>query len=109
MIPYCLGGIGGPALQAFATSRVAKNEQGELQGAITIVSSLSVIVGPLLFGYTFFASTNKNGSWYFPGFSFLIGALMVLIAVFIVIRSFRKSDAAKNKHVSNPIHLPLPK
>jgi MFS transporter, DHA1 family, tetracycline resistance protein len=109
MIPYCLGGIGGPALQAFATSRVAKNEQGELQGAITIVNSLSVIVGPLLFGYTFYASTNKNASWYFPGFSYLIGALMVLIAVFIVVRSFKKSEAAKNKRVANPTRLPLQK
>jgi DHA1 family tetracycline resistance protein-like MFS transporter len=109
MIPYCLGGIGGPALQALATSRVAKNEQGELQGAITIVNSLSVIVGPLLFGYTFYASTNKDASWYFPGFSYLIGALMVLIAVFIVIRSFRKSDAAKHKQVPNPVRLPLQK
>jgi len=109
MIPYCLGGIGGPALQAFATEKVAKNEQGELQGAITIVNSLSVIIGPLLFGYTFYASTNKNGSWYFPGFSYLIGALMVVIAMFIVIRSFRKSDAAKHKREPSPAHLPLQK
>ena len=109
MIPYCLGGIGGPALQAFATEKVAKNEQGELQGAITIVSSLSVIIGPLLFGYTFYASTQKDASWYFPGFSYLLGALMVLIAVFIVIRSFRKADAEKNKGVPSPVHLPLQK
>jgi DHA1 family tetracycline resistance protein-like MFS transporter len=104
IIPYCLGGIGGPALQAMATEQVAKNEQGELQGAITIVSSLSVIIGPLLFGYTFFASTNKNASWYFPGFSYLIGALMVLIAVVIVIKNFRKSDADKAKQLPNPAH-----
>jgi len=104
MIPYCLGGIGGPALQAFATEKVKKNEQGELQGAITIVSSLSVIIGPLLFGYTFFASTNKNGSWYFPGFSYLLGAAMVLIAMFIVIKGFRKAAADKRKPVINPTH-----
>jgi DHA1 family tetracycline resistance protein-like MFS transporter len=87
-----------------ATNKVAKNEQGELQGAITIVNSLSVIVGPLLFGYTFYASTNKDASWYFPGFSYLIGALMVLIAVFIVIKGFRKADAEKKTLSPNPTH-----
>jgi DHA1 family tetracycline resistance protein-like MFS transporter len=46
MIPYCLGGISGPALQGFATNKVAKNEQGELQGAITILNSISVIIVP---------------------------------------------------------------
>lgn len=108
MIPYCLGGIGGPALQAFATERVDKNEQGELQGAITIVQSLSVIIGPLLFGYTFFASTNNKDGWYFPGFSYLIGAGMVLIALFILVRIFRRYEGRKS-HAINPAHSPLPK
>jgi len=103
IIPYCLGGIGGPALQAMATEKVAKNEQGELQGAITIVNSLSVIIGPLLFGYTFYASTQKDAGWYFPGFSYLIGAVMVLIAVFIVIKGFRKAAKLKSKTIANPV------
>ncbi len=59
MIPYCLGGISGPALQGLATGKVAPNEQGELQGAITILNSISVIVGPLVFSYIFFFFTQK--------------------------------------------------
>ena len=35
LIPYCLGGIAGPALQAVMSNQVPANEQGELQGALT--------------------------------------------------------------------------
>ena len=42
MIPYCLGGISGPALQGFITSKYGANEQGELQGGLTLLSSISL-------------------------------------------------------------------
>ena len=34
LVPYCFGGISGPALQALISAHVPKNEQGELQGII---------------------------------------------------------------------------
>ena len=90
MIPYCLGGISGPAMQGLVTGKVAKNEQGELQGAITIISSISVIIGPLIFGYVFSYFTHKNSLVYFPGGAYLLGAVLMLISTFLAIRSFRK-------------------
>jgi DHA1 family tetracycline resistance protein-like MFS transporter len=60
MIPYCLGGLSGPALQGMATDKVAKNEQGELQGAFAILNSISLIIGPLLLSYVFLLFTKKN-------------------------------------------------
>ncbi|HEY4784647.1 MAG TPA: TCR/Tet family MFS transporter, partial [Bacteroidales bacterium] len=33
LIPYCLGSIGGPAIQGIISNQVKDNEQGELQGA----------------------------------------------------------------------------
>ncbi|HSF90471.1 MAG TPA: TCR/Tet family MFS transporter, partial [Saprospiraceae bacterium] len=46
LVPYCLGGIAGPALQATITSEVDVREQGELQGALTSLMSATSIVGP---------------------------------------------------------------
>jgi len=46
LIPYCLGGIAGPAIQSIMSSSVPANEQGELQGALTGLLSLTSIVGP---------------------------------------------------------------
>src|SRR4029077_1735384 len=47
LIPYCLGGIAGPALQATMSSHVPPNAQGELQGALTSLMSATAIIGPL--------------------------------------------------------------
>ena len=91
MIPYCLGGLSGPALQGLATEKVGKDEQGELQGAFAILNSLSLIVGPLLFSYVFFFFTKKTSSVYFPGAPYLLAALLMLISTFIAVRSFKKA------------------
>src|SRR4026207_2508765 len=46
LVPYCLGGIAGPALQSTLAEHVPPNEQGELQGALTSLMSLTTIIGP---------------------------------------------------------------
>jgi len=91
MIPYCLGGLSGPALQGMASAKVAKNEQGELQGAFAILNSISLIIGPLLFSYVFFFFTKKASSVYFPGAPYFLGAILMLVSTFIAIRSFKKA------------------
>jgi DHA1 family tetracycline resistance protein-like MFS transporter len=93
MIPYCFGGISGPALQGFITSKFEANEQGELQGGLTLLSSLSLVIGPLLMGYSFKFFTHKDSSVYFPGAPYILGALLVLISVLLVIRSLRKETS----------------
>lgn len=47
---YCLGGIAGPAIQGFISGSVPPNEQGELQGALTSLTGLTTIFGPLIMG-----------------------------------------------------------
>jgi DHA1 family tetracycline resistance protein-like MFS transporter len=92
MIPYCLGGLSGPALQGIATDEVAKNEQGELQGAFAILNSISLIIGPLLLSYVFFFFTKKQGAIvYFPGAPYLLASVLMIISTFIAIRSFKKA------------------
>jgi DHA1 family tetracycline resistance protein-like MFS transporter len=90
MIPYCFGGISGPALQGLITSKFAPNEQGELQGGLNLLSSISLVIGPLLMGYSFKFFTGKYSLVYFPGAPYILGALLILISVLLVIRSFKK-------------------
>ena len=91
MIPYCLGGISGPAMQGLASGKVEPNAQGELQGAITILSSISVIIGPLLFSYVFYFFTIKGSASYFPGAPYIMAAVFMLISILIAMRSFKKA------------------
>jgi len=91
MVPYCLGGLSGPAMQALASEKVGKNEQGELQGAFSILNSISLIVGPLVLSYVFFFFTKKGSHVYFAGAPYLLASALMIISTFIAIRSFKRA------------------
>jgi DHA1 family tetracycline resistance protein-like MFS transporter len=95
MIPYCLGGISGPALQGLITGTVSPKEQGELQGSLNSLTSVAVIIGPLLMSSVFHLFTHRNTNTYFPGAPYILGALLMLISVFLTIKSFKKVSTAK--------------
>jgi MFS transporter, DHA1 family, tetracycline resistance protein len=80
LIPYCLGGIAGPSLQGIISNQVPANEQGELQGALTSLISVTSIVGPPLMTNLFSYFTKEDGIIYFPGAAFLMGAFLVSIS-----------------------------
>lgn len=90
VIPFSLGGICGPALQGVMTGQVPPNEQGELQGALTSLISVTSIFGPLMMTHLFSYFTSKNSPIYFPGASFLMGAFLTLLSVVFAMRSLSK-------------------
>jgi DHA1 family tetracycline resistance protein-like MFS transporter len=83
LLPYCMGGIAGPSLQAVLAGHVPANEQGELQGALTSLMSITTILGPLIMNNLFEYFTTKNAPIQFPGVSFLLGALFMLFSIVI--------------------------
>lgn len=87
MIPYSLGGISGPALQGIISTHVPSNEQGELQGALTSMMSLTSIFGPLLMTHLFANFTGKGAIVEFPGAPFLAGAVFLLFSSIWAYRS----------------------
>jgi MFS transporter, DHA1 family, tetracycline resistance protein len=91
LIPYCLGGIAGPALQATISGHVPPNEQGELQGALTSLMSATSIIGPLLMTNLFAFFTSGGTSFLFPGAPFLLGGLLMLLSSFLAFRSLKRN------------------
>ncbi len=91
LIPYCLGGICGPGLQSIMSGNVAPDEQGELQGALTSLISLTSIVGPPLMTGLFSYFTKKGAPVYFPGASFLLGSVLMLFSAVIAYRALHTS------------------
>jgi DHA1 family tetracycline resistance protein-like MFS transporter len=83
LVPYCLGGIAGPSLQSILAGHVPPNEQGELQGALTSLMSLTTIIGPLMMNNLFYHFTKDNALIHFPGISFLLGAIFMLLSIVI--------------------------
>ncbi len=90
MVPYALGGIAGPSLQSIISGQVPANEQGELQGAITSLVSLTSIIGPLLMTGLFSYFTATTAPVYFPGAPFIMGAVLTVFSVVIAATVLRK-------------------
>jgi MFS transporter, DHA1 family, tetracycline resistance protein len=86
LIPYCMGGIAGPSLQATMAGHVPANQQGELQGALTSLMSLTTIFGPMIMNNLFEYFTTSKAPFYFPGISFILGAVFMLSSLFIAWR-----------------------
>lgn len=87
-VPYCLGGICGPALQSIITKNIPSNEQGELQGALTSLMSATSIIGPPLMTQLFYYFTHKNAPFLFPGAPFFLAFLLFLIGLYFVYNTF---------------------
>lgn len=87
LIPYCLGGIAGPALQGLISSQVPANEQGELQGALTSLMSVTSIIGPVMMNGLFAYFTSSNAPIYLPGASFYLAAVFTIAAIFFAYKT----------------------
>ena len=94
LIPYCLGGIAGPSLQSILAGHVQPNQQGELQGALTGLMSLTTIIGPLMMNNLFTFFTSNKAPFHFPGVSFLLAAVFMLLSVFIAYYTLQKEKRA---------------
>lgn len=89
LVPYCLGGIAGPALQGLISQEVPPNEQGELQGGLTSLMSATTIIGPPMMTSLFAYFTSKGAPVQFAGAPFMMGGILMLLSTILVIRSFR--------------------
>jgi len=98
-IPYCLGGIAGPALQSIITSEVPSNQQGELQGGLTGLVSLTSVFGPWIMTSLFAFFTSKVAPFQLPGAPFMLAAVCMLLSAIFALRNFKKETKAK---ISSP-------
>lgn len=100
-IVYCLGAIAGPALQGIISTVVPPNEQGELQGALTSLMSITSVVGPPLMTTTFAYFIEKDAPIYLPGAPMLLGAVLTIVATIMARNTLKKN--LKNAIPSQPV------
>ncbi|MDY3528817.1 TCR/Tet family MFS transporter [Riemerella anatipestifer] len=88
---YCLGGIAGPSLQSVISTKVSASEQGDLQGALTSIISLTSIIGPPLMTNIFYYFTHNDAPFKFAGAPFFVGFILMSVSTYIVYRGFYKN------------------
>jgi DHA1 family tetracycline resistance protein-like MFS transporter len=75
-----------PSLNALMSQQIPANAQGELQGGLASLSSLTAILGPPLMTQLFGWFSDAAGAVYFPGAAFLAAALLALASAIILLR-----------------------
>ena len=81
MIAGALGGLAGPAMSGIASSQVGPAQQGELQGAIGSVGSLTNIISPLMMTIVFGIYAAPDAPFYFPGAPFILAAILTMMSL----------------------------
>jgi len=78
-----------PSMNALASQQIPANAQGELQGAVASLYSLSSIIGPPLFTQIFSRFSDPAGAVYFPGAAFLAAAALTVGCALLFMRAMR--------------------
>lgn len=79
-------------LRSIAASKVPASAQGELQGALGSLSSITTIFGPLIFTQLFGYFTRPSAAVSFAGAPFVMAAIFILFAVVFFVGKVRKDE-----------------
>ena len=99
-----LGGLAQPAIQGIMSRTMPANAQGELQGAVAALMSVSMVIGPLIMTQVFSAFSAPGepfivgnvtlfptgAPFYFPGAPFAFAAFLELLALMMLFFAFRR-------------------
>ena len=84
-----------PSMNALLSRRLKADEQGELQGGVGSLSSIAMIVGPLLLTQTLARFTEAGSPVHFPGAAFLLAAALACVALAILWQAMRRARSVK--------------
>jgi MFS transporter, DHA1 family, tetracycline resistance protein len=89
MLPGALGALAGPAMQGIASGQVGASQQGELQGGLSSIASLTSIISPLVMTHSFSYFVSAEAPVYLPGAAFLLAALLTVASLLLFVRTTR--------------------
>jgi DHA1 family tetracycline resistance protein-like MFS transporter len=87
MMVGMLAGLTFPSLNALMSHRIPKTSQGELQGAVASLFSLTTIIGPVLMTQLFGYFTSDAAPFIFPGAAFVFASFLVLLSLILFARA----------------------
>jgi DHA1 family tetracycline resistance protein-like MFS transporter len=100
LLTWFFGAIVMPSTNALMSHRVAADAQGELQGAVASLYSLSSIVGPPLMAQLFGRFSAPGAPIHLPSAAFIAAALLTIASLVIYWRVTREARTAAGEAVA---------
>ncbi|QWW66591.1 TCR/Tet family MFS transporter [Rhizobium sp. WYJ-E13] len=85
--------VADPPLRSIAAGKVPPSAQGELQGALASISSITTIIGPLIFTQMFGYFTKPDAPITFAGAPYLLAAVFIFVAAVVFLMRVTTSKA----------------
>jgi len=81
-VPFAaLMSLQAPALQGLMTRQVSPSQQGSLQGAMSSITGITGMIGPIIFSQVFAYAIAPERAAPFPGAPFLLAGMMLCFAL----------------------------
>jgi len=88
----CLEYLAHAPMRAIAASEVPPSAQGELQGALTSIGSITSMTGPIMYTWIFSRATGTDAPIHFAGAPYLLAAVFAFAALFVMVCLVRPSN-----------------
>ncbi|UVK41121.1 TCR/Tet family MFS transporter [Mesorhizobium sp. AR10] len=96
IVVTCLEALADPPLRSLAAAKVPPSAQGELQGAMTSLFSITSIITPLLYTGIFAWFTGPSAPVVFGGAPFVLGGVFMTLALVAFILKVEKPVVPRN-------------
>ena len=85
--------VPGPGVPpSIISGQVPSNQQGELQGGLTSIMSLTNIIGPVVMTSLFSYFTQPTASFHFAGASFFLGSILMAFSLLFAYLALRNNS-----------------
>ncbi|ASY62997.1 Tetracycline efflux protein TetA [Sinorhizobium sojae CCBAU 05684] len=101
IVATALESLAEPPLRSIASANVPPSAQGELQGALTSISSATTIFGPLLFTQVFAHFAGPTAAYAFSGAPYAMAACLVAAALAIFLLRVRPARRAISERAAS--------
>ncbi|MEM6638958.1 MAG: TCR/Tet family MFS transporter [Pseudomonadota bacterium] len=82
-----------PAIREAMSARVPEDAQGELQGGLSALTSVAMILAPVVYNGAFSLSAGESPLLHLPGLPFVLAAVMSALALMFYARRERRSSS----------------
>jgi DHA1 family tetracycline resistance protein-like MFS transporter len=89
----CLEALADPPLRSIAAAKVPPSAQGELQGAMTSIFSITAIITPLLYTEIFAWFTRPDAPVTFSGASYVVAGIFLVLSLVALLAKVRRPMA----------------